>query len=119
MAGPCHVAFNVSQEDFDRMLELIPACGGANQGDFRSEDGLRAPGERSIYFSDPDTNKLQITALGKEDWSLISDEEKWQTHRGEPRKTRQRHVALRPRHQTQSIRIKRGARKTDHSDIFT
>lgn len=72
-----HVAFNVSQKDFDRMLELIPACGGANQGDFRAEDGLRAPGERSIYFSDPDTNKLQITALGKENWSLISNEEKW------------------------------------------
>jgi catechol 2,3-dioxygenase-like lactoylglutathione lyase family enzyme len=72
-----HVALNVSQEDFDRMLELIPALGGANQGDFRSDDGLRAPGERSIYFSDPDTNKLQMTALGKENWSLISDEEKW------------------------------------------
>ena len=72
-----HVAFNVSQEDFDRMLELIPACGGASQGDFRAEDGLRAPGERSIYFSDPDSNKLQITALGKENWSLISNEEKW------------------------------------------
>jgi catechol 2,3-dioxygenase-like lactoylglutathione lyase family enzyme len=72
-----HVAFNVSQDDYDRMLELIPALGGANQGDFRSEDGLRAPGERSIYFSDPDTNKLQLTALGKENWSLISDEEKW------------------------------------------
>ena len=72
-----HVAFNVSQEDYDRMLELIPALGGANQGDFRAEDGLRAPGERSIYFSDPDSNKLQITALGKENWSLISDEEKW------------------------------------------
>ena len=73
-----HVAFNVSQEDFDRMLELIPALGGANQGDMRAEDGLRAPGERSIYFSDPDTNKLQITAHGEEDWSLISNEEKWQ-----------------------------------------
>jgi len=72
-----HVAFNVRQEDFDRMRELIPALGGANQGDFRFEDGLRAPGERSIYFSDPDTNKLQITAHGEEDWSLISDEEKW------------------------------------------
>jgi catechol 2,3-dioxygenase-like lactoylglutathione lyase family enzyme len=72
-----HVAFNVSQEDFDRMLELIPALGGAAQGDHRAEDGLRAPGERSIYFSDPDTNKLQITALGDEDWSLLSDEEKW------------------------------------------
>lgn len=73
-----HVAINVSQDDYDRMLELIPTLGGANQGDFRAEDGLRAPGERSIYFSDPDTNKLQITALGKENWSLISDEEKWQ-----------------------------------------
>ena len=72
-----HVAFNVSQDDFDRMLELIPALGGANQGDSRAEDGLRAPGERSIYFSDPDTNKLQITAHGEEDWSLISNEEKW------------------------------------------
>ena len=72
-----HVAFNVSQEDFDRMLELIAALGGANQGDMRAEDGLRAPGERSIYFSDPDTNKLQITAHGEEDWSLISNEEKW------------------------------------------
>ena len=72
-----HVAFNVSQQDFDRMMELIPRYGGANQGDFRAEDGLRAPGERSIYFSDPDTNKLQITALGEENWSLISNEEKW------------------------------------------
>ena len=72
-----HVAFNVGQADFDRILELIPSLGGANQGDARAEDGLRPPGERSIYFSDPDTNKLQITAHGEEDWSLISDEEKW------------------------------------------
>src|SRR5205823_14409391 len=48
-----------------------------NQGDFRAEDGLRAPEERSLYFSDPDTNKLQLTALGTENWSLISNEEKW------------------------------------------
>src|ERR1044071_1337037 len=27
-----HVAFNVRHEDFDRMLELIPVLGGANQG---------------------------------------------------------------------------------------
>lgn len=72
-----HVAFNVTHEDFDRMLELIPARGGANQGDMRAEDGLRPAGERSIYFADPDTNKLQITAHGEEDWSLISNEEKW------------------------------------------
>jgi catechol 2,3-dioxygenase-like lactoylglutathione lyase family enzyme len=73
-----HVAFNVRQQDFDRILELIAALGGATQGDFRAEDGLRAPGERSIYFSDPDTNKLQITAHGEAEGSLISDEEKWQ-----------------------------------------
>jgi catechol 2,3-dioxygenase-like lactoylglutathione lyase family enzyme len=73
----CHVAFNVSQEDFDIMLASIPRLEGKSLGDFRSSDGLRPPGERSIYFFDPDTNYLQITALGEEDWSLISDEEKW------------------------------------------
>jgi len=72
-----HVAFNVGHDDFDRMLELISVLGGADQGDFRAQDGLRAPGERSVYFSDPDTNKLQMTASGAEDWSLLSDEEKW------------------------------------------
>ena len=74
----CHVAFNVSQEDYDLMLERIPKLEGRSLGDFRATDGLRPPGERSIYFFDPDTNYLQITALGEEDWSLISDEEKWQ-----------------------------------------
>lgn len=73
----CHVAFNVSQEDFDAMLELIPKLDGKSLGDFRSSDGLRPTGERSIYFFDPDANYLQITAAGEEDWSLISDEEKW------------------------------------------
>ncbi|MBM2804995.1 MAG: hypothetical protein HW419_2888 [Deltaproteobacteria bacterium] len=74
----CHVAFNVSQEDYDVMLERIPKLAGKSLGDFRASDGLRPPGERSIYFFDPDTNYLQITALGEEDWSLMSDEEKWQ-----------------------------------------
>jgi len=74
----CHVAFNVSQEDYDVMLERIPKLEGRSLGDFRASDGLRPPGERSIYFFDPDTNYLQITALGEEDWSLMSDEEKWQ-----------------------------------------
>ncbi len=73
----CHVAFNVAQGDFDSMLELIPKLGGRSLGDFRASDGLRPPGERSIYFFDPDTNYLQITALGEEDWTLMSDEEKW------------------------------------------
>jgi predicted enzyme related to lactoylglutathione lyase len=73
----CHVAFNVCQDDFDSMLELIPKLQGKSLGDFRATDGLRPPGERSIYFFDPDSNYLQITAPGEEDWSLISDEEKW------------------------------------------
>jgi len=73
----CHVAFNVTQADYDSMLELIPKLQGKSLGDFRAGDGLRPPGERSIYFFDPDTNYLQITALGEEDWSLMSDEEKW------------------------------------------
>jgi catechol 2,3-dioxygenase-like lactoylglutathione lyase family enzyme len=74
----CHVAFNVSQEDYDVMLERIPKLAGKSLGDFRATDGLRPDGERSIYFFDPDTNYLQITAHGAEDWSLMSDEEKWQ-----------------------------------------
>jgi catechol 2,3-dioxygenase-like lactoylglutathione lyase family enzyme len=73
----CHVAFNVCQEDYDVMLDLIPKLGGKSLGDFRATDGLRPPGERSVYFFDPDTNYLQLTAPGEEDWSLISDEEKW------------------------------------------
>jgi catechol 2,3-dioxygenase-like lactoylglutathione lyase family enzyme len=73
----CHVAFNVSQEDYDRMVDLIAELGGRSLGDHRSTDGLRPPGERSIYFFDPDNNYLQITAHGTENWDLMSDEEKW------------------------------------------
>jgi len=73
----CHVAFNVSQEDYDVMLERIPQLAGKSLGDFRATDGLRPAGERSIYFFDPDTNYLQITALGEEDMPMISDVEKW------------------------------------------
>ena len=73
----CHVAFNVSQADYDTMLDRIPKFGGRSLGDHRASDGLRANGERSIYFFDPDTNYLQITALGEIDEPMISDEEKW------------------------------------------
>ena len=73
----CHVAFNVSQEDYDVMLERIPKLEGKSLGDFRATDGLRPPGERSSYFFDPDTNYLQITALGDKETGMISDEEKW------------------------------------------
>ena len=74
----CHVAFNVSQEDYDVMLERIPKLEGKSLGDFRATDGLRPEGERSVYFFDPDTNYLQITALGDKGGEMISDEEKWQ-----------------------------------------
>lgn len=73
----CHVAFNVSQEDFDHMVIAIPELGGRSLGDHRSEDGLRPAGERSIYFFDTDNNYLQITAHGAENWDLLPDEEKW------------------------------------------
>ena len=73
----CHVAFNVSQEDYDVMLDRIPKLEGKSLGDFRATDGLRPDGERSIYFFDPDTNYLQITALGDKEAAMISNEEKW------------------------------------------
>jgi catechol 2,3-dioxygenase-like lactoylglutathione lyase family enzyme len=72
-----HVAFNVTQGDFDRMVALVPETGGRSLGDHRAQDGLRPPGERSLYFFDPDTNELQITAHGEENWDLLPDEEKW------------------------------------------
>ena len=59
------------------MVDLIQQLEGRSMGDHRAADGLRAPGELSIFFFDPDTNHLQITAQGKEDWTLMPDEEKW------------------------------------------
>ncbi|MGE5220509.1 MAG: VOC family protein [Chloroflexota bacterium] len=74
----CHMAMDVPQEDFDSMVALIERHGGRTQGDNRAADGLRPEGERSVYFFDPDNNRMQITAHSadqKDD--LISDEEKW------------------------------------------
>ena len=74
----CHMAMDVTQEDYDPMLSLIDLYGGKNQGDPRAEDGLRPEGERSIYFFDPDTNRLQITAHAPDQpEEMLSDEEKW------------------------------------------
>lgn len=73
----CHIAFNVSHEDFEDMVRLIPDLGGKDQGDSRAEDGLRPEGERSTYFFDPDRNRLQITATVAESEGMLSDEEKW------------------------------------------
>jgi catechol 2,3-dioxygenase-like lactoylglutathione lyase family enzyme len=74
----CHMAMDVSQDDFDSMVELVQRNGGKTQGDRRADDGLRPDGERSIYLFDPDGNRLQITAHGpnRKD-ELLSDEEKW------------------------------------------
>lgn len=74
----CHMAMDVTQEDYDLMVSLIDVYGGKNQGDPRADDGLRPEGERSIYFFDPDTNRLQITAHApNQPEDLLSDEEKW------------------------------------------
>jgi catechol 2,3-dioxygenase-like lactoylglutathione lyase family enzyme len=74
----CHLAMNVPQEDFDSMVALVERHGGRTQGDKRADDGLRPEGERSIYFFDPDSNRLQITALAPDHKDeLIDDEEKW------------------------------------------
>lgn len=74
----CHMAMDVTHEDFDSMVELVERYGGRNQGDNRADDGLRPDGERSVYFFDPDNNRLQITAHApNQREELLSDEEKW------------------------------------------
>lgn len=74
----CHMAMDVTQEDFDAMLVLIDRYGGKNQGDSRADDGLRPEGERSVYLYDPDANRLQITAHApNQPDEMLSDEEKW------------------------------------------
>jgi catechol 2,3-dioxygenase-like lactoylglutathione lyase family enzyme len=74
----CHMAMDVTHEDFDAMVTLVERYGGRNQGDNRAEDGLRPQGERSIYLFDPDNNRLQITAHApNQQEEMLSDEEKW------------------------------------------
>jgi catechol 2,3-dioxygenase-like lactoylglutathione lyase family enzyme len=74
----CHMAMNMSLDDFDAMVSLIDQHGGKVQGDSRADDGLRPEGERSTYFFDPDTNRLQITAhAADQPEEMLSDEEKW------------------------------------------
>jgi catechol 2,3-dioxygenase-like lactoylglutathione lyase family enzyme len=74
----CHMAMDVQHEDFDSMVALVERYGGKTQGDNRATDGLRPEGERSIYFFDPDSNRLQITAHApNQKEELLSDEEKW------------------------------------------
>lgn len=74
----CHMAMDVPQDDFDSMVALVERYGGKTQGDRRAEDGLRPAGERSIYFFDPDNNRLQITAHAPNQVEeLLSDQEKW------------------------------------------
>jgi catechol 2,3-dioxygenase-like lactoylglutathione lyase family enzyme len=74
----CHMAMDVTHEDFDTMVALVERYGGKNQGDGRADDGLRPDGERSIYLFDPDHNRLQITAHApNQPQDMLSDEEKW------------------------------------------
>jgi catechol 2,3-dioxygenase-like lactoylglutathione lyase family enzyme len=74
----CHMAMNVTHEDFDSMLALVERYGGKTQGDKRADEGLRPEGERSIYLFDPDNNRLQITAPAANGTDeMLPDEEKW------------------------------------------
>jgi catechol 2,3-dioxygenase-like lactoylglutathione lyase family enzyme len=74
----CHMAMEVTHEDFDSMVALVERYGGKTQGDQRADDGLRPEGERSIYLFDPDNNRLQITApAANQKNELLPDEEKW------------------------------------------
>ena len=74
----CHMAMDVTHEDFDSMIALVERYGGKTQGDKRADEGLRPEGERSIYLFDPDNNRLQITApAANPNSELLSDEEKW------------------------------------------
>jgi catechol 2,3-dioxygenase-like lactoylglutathione lyase family enzyme len=74
----CHMAMDVTQEGFDATVGLVERYGGKNQGDSRADDGLRPEGERSIYFFDPDHNRLQITAHApNQPQEMLPDEEKW------------------------------------------
>jgi catechol 2,3-dioxygenase-like lactoylglutathione lyase family enzyme len=74
----CHMAMNVTHEDFDSMVALVERYGGKTQGDKRADEGLRPEGERSIYLFDPDNNRLQITApSANHSDELLPDEEKW------------------------------------------
>ena len=78
MAAVVTSAMDVPQDDFDSMVALVERYGGKTQGDRRAEDGLRPAGERSIYFFDPDNNRLQITAHAPNQVEeLLSDQEKW------------------------------------------
>ncbi len=74
----CHVAMEVTHEDFGSMVALAERYGGKTQGDKRADEGLRPEGERSIYLFDPDNNRLQITApAANHTDEMLPDEEKW------------------------------------------
>lgn len=74
----CHMAMDVTHEDFDTMVTLVERYGGKTQGDKRADEGLRPEGERSIYLFDPDNNRLQITAPAAiQNNELLPDDEKW------------------------------------------
>jgi len=74
----CYMAMDVPHADFDSMVALIKHYGGRTQGDHPTLKRLGPEGERSIYFFDPDNNRLQIVAPRPERKDeLPSDREKW------------------------------------------
>ncbi len=74
----CHMAMNVTHEDFASMVALVERYEGKTQGDKWADEGLRPQGERSMYLFDPDKNRLQITAPAPNSADeMLPDEEKW------------------------------------------
>lgn len=47
----CHMAMDVTQEDFDSMVALVDRYGGKNQGDNRAGEVLRPEGNAASISS--------------------------------------------------------------------
>ena len=73
----CHLALDIDQEDFEEMVEQIPACGGKLQGDPLKGEGRRSEGEKNEYLSDPDGYRLQIQAHSPDGGPNLTEESKW------------------------------------------
>ncbi len=73
----CHLALDIDQEDFEEMVEQIPAFGGRLQGDSLKGEGRRAEGEKNEYLSDPDGYRLQIQAHSPDGGPNVNEETKW------------------------------------------
>jgi len=73
----CHLALDIDREDFEEMVEQIPAFGGKLQGDPLKDEGRRAEGEKNEYLSDPDGYRLQIQAHSPDGGPNLTEDVKW------------------------------------------